>query len=168
MKEAKPVKEMVLIPKEEYLMLKGVSKLPTSEGSLTESSNRFSDIVTRCSPRCRNAVKAIVQTIERYPDIFSTDGKGNLSIEGVSIPGANYDDLIHRAVNSNVKRMPRGYNEFIEALGKTSLGTHWIRDARGKDLVTSVRQPTRKTGTRSSSHPRSKIKAKRESSWITL
>lgn len=98
----------------------------------------FYSIIASSSPRNRKAVEAITSTIKANGDLFSFKN-GCPVINGNVIPGSNYEDLIHKTVNANVKTIPNGYEDFISTLAKTKLGSHWVRDTAGKKLLISSR-----------------------------
>lgn len=90
-------------------------------------------------PRKKRSGVAIVETLKLNPVIFSYNCDGNSVIEGVAVPGANIDDIIHYCLNQFKKQPPIDSNEFLRAIGRTEIGLHNLANKAAKAIVGQVR-----------------------------
>lgn len=91
-------KTMLLIPKEEYENVKGMTQQDlTSSQDANIPTMELGLIADRVPPRSLKATQAIVQAIKSKPLILIPNLRESAIIEGKVLVGANYDNLIHKS-----------------------------------------------------------------------
>jgi len=140
------MKKYVLIPFDEY----HGEKLPTKENLQRKVS--VESVVSLLPRNYQHKAKAILDHVENNNDLDWNE-KGEIIIEGETIPNSHITDLIKRSLYSYKNFNPLGYDRFKTALQKSNLPQSLLQHGGGDSVTQRIPPPGLPSNTEWIWHP---------------